>query len=151
MDSLPEMLSMLLDGAVDVLDISEDLREAAVTAYEEVGAWLADHGNPGSQVYPQGSFLLGTVVRPATQGASTTSTWSSGSCWPGKASPRTNSRNESASSSTTTASGNPTRGTPTGHIALNPGAAAGPWGIRAFTWTSCRSFQTTSTRRPASC
>ncbi len=68
MDSLPEMLSMLLDGAVDVLDISEDLREAAVTAYEEVGAWLADHGNPGSQVYPQGSFLLGTVVRPATPG-----------------------------------------------------------------------------------
>ena len=68
MDSLPKMLSMLLDGAVDVLDISEDLREAAVTAYEEVGAWLADHGNPGSQVYPQGSFLLGTVVRPATPG-----------------------------------------------------------------------------------
>jgi hypothetical protein len=59
---------------------------------------------------------------------------------------RTNSRNASASSSTTTASGNPTRGTPTGHIALNPGAAAGPWGIRAFTWTSCRSFQTTITR-----
>ena len=68
MDSLPEMLSMLLDGAVDVLDISEDLRKAAVDAYEEVGAWLADHGNPGCQVYPQGSFLLGTVVRPATPG-----------------------------------------------------------------------------------
>lgn len=66
MDSLPEMLSMLLDGAVDVLDISEDLREAAVEAYEEVGAWLADHGNPGCRIYPQGSFLLGTVVRPAT-------------------------------------------------------------------------------------
>ena len=66
MDSLPEMLSMLLDGAVDVLDISEDLREAAVGAYEEVGAWLAEHGNPGCRVYPQGSFLLGTVVRPAT-------------------------------------------------------------------------------------
>jgi hypothetical protein len=68
MDTLPEMLSMLLDGAVDVLDISEDLREAAVSAYEEVGAWLADHGNPGCRVYPQGSFLLGTVVRPATPG-----------------------------------------------------------------------------------
>lgn len=66
MDSLPEMLSMLLDGAVDVLDISEDLREAAVGAYEEVGAWLAEHGNPGCRIYPQGSFLLGTVVRPAT-------------------------------------------------------------------------------------
>lgn len=66
MDSLPEMLSMLLDGAVDVLDISEDLRENAVSAYEEVGAWLAEHGNPGCRIYPQGSFLLGTVVRPAT-------------------------------------------------------------------------------------
>jgi len=32
MDSLPEMLSMLLDGAVDVLDIPEDLRKAAVDA-----------------------------------------------------------------------------------------------------------------------
>jgi hypothetical protein len=62
------MLSMLLDGAVDVLDISEDLRKAAVKAYEEVGAWLADHGNPGCRVYPQGSFLLGTVVRPGTPG-----------------------------------------------------------------------------------
>jgi hypothetical protein len=60
------MLSMLLDGAVDVLDISENLREAAVSAYEEVGEWLADHGNPGCRVYPQGSFLLGTVVRPTT-------------------------------------------------------------------------------------
>jgi len=66
MDSLPEMLSMLLDGAVDVLDISEDLRKTAVGTYEEVGAWLAEHGNPGCRIYPQGSFLLGTVVRPGT-------------------------------------------------------------------------------------
>ena len=37
MDSLPEMLSMLLDGAVDVLDISEDLRKPVVV---NAGSWV---------------------------------------------------------------------------------------------------------------
>lgn len=66
MDSLEQMLSMLLDGAVEVLDISPNLYDDAVTRYEEVGDWLAEHGNPGLQIYPQGSFRLGTVVRPST-------------------------------------------------------------------------------------
>jgi hypothetical protein len=65
-DSLEQMLSMLLDGAVDVLDISPDLYTDAVKRYEEVGTWLADHGSPGLTIYPQGSFRLGTVVRPST-------------------------------------------------------------------------------------
>lgn len=64
-DSLEQMLSMLLDGAVEVLDISPDLEETAVEHYEEVGGWLAENGSPGWQIYPQGSFRLGTVVRPA--------------------------------------------------------------------------------------
>jgi hypothetical protein len=63
-DSLEQMLSMLLDGAVEVLDISPDLYGDAVKRYEEVGDWLAEHGNPGLKIYPQGSFRLGTVVRP---------------------------------------------------------------------------------------
>jgi hypothetical protein len=67
-DSLDEMLSMLLDGAVEVLDISPELHDNAVERYEEVGTWLAENGSPGWQIYPQGSFRLGTVVRPGTPG-----------------------------------------------------------------------------------
>ena len=66
MDSLDQMLSMLLDGAVEVLDISPDLYDEAVARYEEVGDWLSEHGSPGLEIYPQGSFRLGTVVRPGT-------------------------------------------------------------------------------------
>lgn len=65
MDSLETMLSMLLDGAVDTLDISPDLQEIAVERYEEVGTWLAERGIEW-RIHAQGSFLLGTVVRPAT-------------------------------------------------------------------------------------
>lgn len=64
MDSLEQMLSDLLGGAVEVLDISPDLYSEAVARYEEVGDWLSDHGSPGLDIYPQGSFRLGTVVRP---------------------------------------------------------------------------------------
>ncbi len=66
-DSLEQMLSMLLDGAVEVLDISPDLHDTAVQRYTEVGTWLADNGSPGWEIHSQGSFLLGTVVRPATE------------------------------------------------------------------------------------
>jgi hypothetical protein len=63
MDSLETMLSMLLDGAVDTLDIPPHLQEIAVDRYEEVGTWLADRGNDW-RIYAQGSFLLGTVILP---------------------------------------------------------------------------------------
>lgn len=65
MDSLEAMLSMLLDGAVDTLDISPHLQDIAVERYEEVGTWLADQGIEW-RIHAQGSFLLGTVIRPAT-------------------------------------------------------------------------------------
>ncbi|HCT80679.1 MAG TPA: nucleotidyltransferase [Micromonosporaceae bacterium] len=58
------MLSMLLEGAIDTLDISPEMRRSAVESYEEVGNWLAEHGGQRVEIYPQGSFLLGTVVRP---------------------------------------------------------------------------------------
>ncbi|MFY1661175.1 cyclic GMP-AMP synthase DncV-like nucleotidyltransferase [Micromonospora sp. WMMD1274] len=63
---MEEMLSMLLDGAVETLDISPHLHQLAVDKYEEVGSWLAEHGTPDWRIYPQGSFRLGTVVRPNT-------------------------------------------------------------------------------------
>jgi hypothetical protein len=66
MDTMEQMLSMLLAGAVEVLDISPDLQQLAVERYEEVGGWLARHADTPCDIYPQGSFRLGTVVRPAT-------------------------------------------------------------------------------------
>ena len=66
MDSLEKMLSMLFDGAVETLDISPHLQHVAVERYEEVGLWLADQGFEW-RIYPQGSFRLGTVVRPTTR------------------------------------------------------------------------------------
>jgi len=65
-DTMEEMLSMLLDGAVETLDISPHLHQLAVDKYEEVGSWLAENGSPGWRIYPQGSFRLGTVIRPNT-------------------------------------------------------------------------------------
>lgn len=64
-DTLENMLAMLLEGAVETLDISPDLQETAIERYEDVGAWLADRGNHW-EIHSQGSFLLGTVVRPAS-------------------------------------------------------------------------------------
>lgn len=66
MDTIEQMLSMLLGGAVEVLDISPDLQQLAVDRYEEVGNWLAEYADVRCDVFPQGSFRLGTVVRPAT-------------------------------------------------------------------------------------
>ncbi|MFD3587107.1 cyclic GMP-AMP synthase DncV-like nucleotidyltransferase [Streptomyces sp. NPDC058683] len=66
-DSAEQMLSMLLDGAVEVLDIAPDLHDTAIERYGEVGTWLAENGSPGWEIHSQGSFLLGTVVRPNTE------------------------------------------------------------------------------------
>ena len=65
MDTMEQMLSMLLDGAVETLDIAPELQQLAIDRYEEVGTWLAKHGGYRCRIYPQGSFRLGTVVRPA--------------------------------------------------------------------------------------
>jgi hypothetical protein len=62
----PNPISELLAGAVESLDIPEDLFRAAATEYHDVGDWLAGNadGEAGWEVYPQGSFRLGTVVQP---------------------------------------------------------------------------------------
>ena len=54
MDTMEEMLSMLLDGAVETLDISPHLQPARHRRYEEVGTWLAEHGDPGCAHLPAG-------------------------------------------------------------------------------------------------
>jgi cyclic GMP-AMP synthase DncV-like protein len=66
LDTSTDLIAHLLEGAVEALDIPEDLRATAVREYEHMGTWLADHADDGNgwYVYPQGSFSLGTVVRP---------------------------------------------------------------------------------------
>lgn len=68
MDTMEQMLSELLGGGVEALDIPRDLQQLAVERYEEVGSWLAAHGGFRCRIYPQGSFRLGTVVRPHQSG-----------------------------------------------------------------------------------
>jgi hypothetical protein len=64
-------LSNLLAYIAAALDIPDNLYEDAVVQYEDVGEWLASEESalarysPG--IYPQGSFRLGTVVRPVTE------------------------------------------------------------------------------------
>lgn len=68
LDTANDLIDQLLDGAVEALDIPTSLYEKAVAEYERVGHWLSAHADGSSEgwrVYPQGSFRLGTVVRPA--------------------------------------------------------------------------------------
>ncbi len=65
-----ELLSNLLIGAVEILDMPDDLLQSARLKYQEVGQWL---GEPESElftntpkVYPQGSMRLGTMISPFT-------------------------------------------------------------------------------------
>ena len=48
-----------------VIDISDEMFEKAVAEYEALGKWI-DKETPQYKIsiYPQGSFALGTVVRP---------------------------------------------------------------------------------------
>lgn len=67
-NSAEEIISFLFTAAVAELDIPADLAELAVLKYEEVGNWLSKSGDEW-EIYPQGSFRLGTVVQPnATDG-----------------------------------------------------------------------------------
>ncbi len=63
-----QRLGEILTRTAEALDIPSHVYEDATLKYEEVGAWLAaedselkDHA---PEIYPQGSFRLGTVVRP---------------------------------------------------------------------------------------
>ena len=61
-------LRQLLQGLAESLDISDAQYEAAVKHYEAVGDWLSKDDSPivvhDPQIYPQGSFRLGTMIKP---------------------------------------------------------------------------------------
>lgn len=58
----------LLTKIAESLDISNTEFEEAESRYRAVGAWLGEGNSPlasySPQIYPQGSFLLGTVTKP---------------------------------------------------------------------------------------
>lgn len=66
-ESLIQYLTQL---AID-LDIPDHIYEDAVIKYESVGAWLDAPDSPlkeyTPEIFPQGSFRLGTAVRPVSQ------------------------------------------------------------------------------------
>jgi hypothetical protein len=61
-------LRQLLQGLAESLDITDAQYEAAVKHYEAVGDWLNKDNSPISvndpKIYPQGSFRLGTMIKP---------------------------------------------------------------------------------------
>lgn len=65
---MKEELSDLLRAIADDLDIPGHLYEDAVVKYTDVGEWLAQEDSELAQyqpdIFPQGSFRLGTMVRP---------------------------------------------------------------------------------------
>ena len=64
---IPELTEGLEDVA-RLLDIPEDIADEAIARYETVAAWLSEEDSPlhsyTPELYPQGSFRLGTPIRP---------------------------------------------------------------------------------------
>ena len=64
--------STFLENVAEELDIPPQKYQEAVDRYQAVGHWLEDGKYPGCvgepSIYPQGSFRLGTVVRPIRGG-----------------------------------------------------------------------------------
>lgn len=65
---MEELISSLLAGGAEALDIPPALHRLAVERYEDVGNWLGLTGGSQWLIYPQGSFRLGTVVLPDSTG-----------------------------------------------------------------------------------
>ena len=64
----PAQASPLLEAIADALDISENHYKHAVKRYKAIGAWLERDESAvarySPEIYPQGSFVLGTVTKP---------------------------------------------------------------------------------------
>lgn len=62
-----QQLDDLLGTAIAEFDIPDNVYRLAVARYQHVGAWLSHYwadSRTNGEVYPQGSFRLGTVVQP---------------------------------------------------------------------------------------
>ena len=72
MNIYTQPFSQLLEDIAKALDISEHNYELAKQRYESIGEWLERDGSTVAchkplLIYPQGSFLLGTVTRPISE------------------------------------------------------------------------------------
>ena len=66
-----KQFSDILEELGKTLDISKDEHEKAVKSYEFVGNWLSATDSPlekyKPEILPQGSFMLGTMIRPVNE------------------------------------------------------------------------------------
>lgn len=66
----PAQSSPLLEAIADTLDISESHYTQVVKRYQSISAWLERDESIVARytpkIYPQGSFLLGTVIKPVS-------------------------------------------------------------------------------------
>lgn len=71
MNNYSEQFSTLLEEIAKELDIPESYFEQAVDRYESIGEWLERDGSKvalySPEIFPQGSFRLGTVTRPISE------------------------------------------------------------------------------------
>ena len=68
--ALTQQAQDYLEALADELEISDDRYESAENSYNSLGRWLNRDDSPlkrfGPSVYSQGSFRLGTVIKPLT-------------------------------------------------------------------------------------
>lgn len=65
MTTKEEIMNKYLNAVAENIDISKEMRDKAESKYHEVGEWLGDCDvNSDIKIFPQGSFYLGTVIRP---------------------------------------------------------------------------------------
>ncbi|MGD9153689.1 MAG: nucleotidyltransferase [Gammaproteobacteria bacterium] len=60
--------SQLLENIATELDIPPSKHQQATDRYMSVGNWLSEKYHREVRIYPQGSFQIGTVVRPIKEG-----------------------------------------------------------------------------------
>jgi len=70
-DEQKQQFNEILNRLGETLDITEEEHNAAVKSYEFVGNWLSADDSPLAlykpEILPQGSFMLGTMVRPINE------------------------------------------------------------------------------------
>lgn len=59
-----ESINDMLSRVVRDLDISEEMFQKAKNEYNSLGNWIEKQTNYEISIYPQGSFALGTVIKP---------------------------------------------------------------------------------------
>jgi hypothetical protein len=58
--------AVILEEMAKAIDITREQSDKAEALYKTLGEWLSAHSDAEVHVYVQGSFLLGTIVRPVS-------------------------------------------------------------------------------------